>query len=308
MRLLVTGAAGFIGSHLAERLLDLGHEVVGLDSFVPYYPRHLKEENLAGLLHRPGFRFLEIDLRTDDLAPALGEVDAVLNLAAMAGLARSWSDFQSYVGCNIAGLQRLLDAALAAGVSRLVHASTSSVYGLDAVGDETRPTHPVSPYGVTKLAAEHLIEAYRVERGLAPIVLRYFSIYGPRQRPDMAYRIFIEAMLEDRPIVVYDDGEQSRSNTYVDDCVAGTVAALGSGLCGTYNIGGGKEITLNEAIAVIADEIGTIPRIEHRPRRPGDQRRTSADVSRAARDLGYRPAVDPDRGLRAQVRWSIGRR
>ena len=308
MRLLVTGAAGFIGSHLVERLLAEGHEVVGLDSFVPYYPRALKEENLERARGRPAFRFVETDLRSDDLGPALEGVDAILNLAAMAGLARSWTDFDSYVGCNVVGLQRLLEAALARGITRFVHASTSSVYGLEAVGNEDRPTRPVSPYGVTKLAGEHLIEAFRLERGLEPVVLRYFSIYGPRQRPDMAYRIFTEAMLDGLPIIVYGDGRQSRSNTYVDDCVAGTIAALASGRCGTYNIGGGQELTLEDAIDIIAAEVGVTPRIERRPRRPGDQRRTMADVGRAAADFDYRPTVDPRAGLREQVRWTVARR
>jgi nucleoside-diphosphate-sugar epimerase len=177
------------------------------------------------------------------------------------------------------------------------------------VGDETTPTRPVSPYGVTKLAAEHLALAYHSEFGLPVVILRYFSIYGPRQRPEMAYSVFTEALLDGRPLTVFGDGAQSRSNTYVSDCVAGTIAALDRGQTGEiYNIGGGEEIKLLDAIGIIADEIGVEPRLVFEPARVGDQRRTAADVSKARRDLGYEPVVGPDEGLRRQVGWQAAER
>ena len=309
MRILVTGVAGFVGSHLAEQLLADGHDVVGLDSFTDYYPRSTKERNLVGLHQADGFQFHELDLRFDSLAPALEGVEVVINQAAMAGLMRSWTDFESYASCNLLGLQRLIEAARSANVRRFVQISTSSVYGADAVGDEEVPTRPVSPYGVTKLAAEKLLLAHVAVHGLPATILRYFSIYGPRQRPDMAYNIFIEAMMDGRPIVVFGDGLQSRSNTFVSDAVAATISAIDRAeVGGIYNIGGGQEIVLNEAIRLIADELGVEPQIRHEAARPGDQRRTAADISRAREVLGYRPNVTPGEGLPAQVRWQAGLR
>ena len=306
MRVLVTGAAGFIGSHLSEALIAGGHEVVGLDAFIPYYPRALKERNLADLRARPRFTFHEVDLRTAPIEPVLDGIDAVVHLAAMPGLERSWSDFDLYLTCNVAATSRLLDACRARAVARFIHISTSSVYGVDAVGDEDMPTSPVSPYGVTKLAAEHLVMAYVRTLGFPAAVLRYFSIYGPRQRPDMAYQIFTEALSQGRPITVFGDGEQSRSSTFVTDAVAGTIAAItGAHVGGIYNISGGHRITVNQAIATIADELGVIPKVEYGPARGGDQRHTEADTTRALRTFGYQATVDPADGLREQVRWFV---
>ena len=219
MRILVTGVAGFVGSHIGERLLTEGHDVVGLDAFTDYYSTAVKERNLAGLLDQPGFTFHRLDLRTDPLGPALDGVEAVIHEAAMPGLPRSWQDFEGYLGCNVLAVARLLEACRAAGVQRFLHASTSSVYGLEAVGDESMPVRPISPYGVTKLAAEHLLQAHVATFGFPAVIVRYFSIFGPRQRPDMAYHRFIEAMLDGRPITVFGDGEQARSNTFVTDAV-----------------------------------------------------------------------------------------
>ncbi len=306
MRVLVTGSAGFIGSHLCEALIDAGNQVVGIDAFIPYYARTSKEDNLAGLCRTEGFTFHEADLRTAPLEPFLAGIDAVLHLAAMPGLMRSWADFDLYLTCNVAATSRLLDACRTAGVGRFIYVSTSSVYGLDAVGDEDMPTIPISPYGVTKLAAEHLVMAYVRTFGFPAAILRYFSIYGPRQRPDMAYRIFTEALSEGRPIAVFGDGSQSRSSTFVSDAVAGTIAAIdGARIGGIYNIGGGRRITLNEAIATIADELGVTPVIEYGPTRDGDQRDTEADTTRARATFGYQPRVDPEDGLRAQVQWYL---
>jgi nucleoside-diphosphate-sugar epimerase len=304
MRVLVTGCAGFIGSHLTERLLSDGHDVVGIDSFVPYYPPEQKRRNLEASRTHDRFVFHQLDLRTDALDGVLDGVDVIVNEAAMPGLPRSWTDMELYVSCNLLALHRLLEAAVAAGVPRIVQASTSSVYGREAVGDERLPTRPISPYGITKLAAEHLLDAYRESHGLQSTILRYFSIYGPRQRPDMAYHIFIEAMRGGRPITVYGDGSQSRSSTYVSDCVDATVAALaGDGDGRVFNIGGGAVLTLSRAIEIIAAELGVTPRIDYRPARRGDQLHTAGDVTLAKETFGYAPRVLPEDGLARQVAW-----
>jgi UDP-glucuronate 4-epimerase len=304
MRVLVTGAAGFVGSHLAEALVAGGHDHVGLDAFVEYYPRAMKEANIVGLRAEPRFRLIEADLRRDDLAPALEWVDAVVHAAAMAGLPRSWTEFQGYMDCNLLGTQRLLDAARSADVGRFVHISTSSVYGRDAVGDETTPTRPISPYGVTKLAAENLVLAFVDSFGFPATILRYFSIFGPRQRPDMAYHIFIEALLDGRPILVFGDGEQSRTNTFVGDAVTATIAAIDGGAIGEiYNIGGGEPLTLPAAIRVLGEAVGVTPEIQHGPARLGDQRHTQADTKKARLAFGFRPTIGPGAGLRAQADW-----
>lgn len=309
MRVLVTGAAGFVGSHLCERLVRDGHSVIGVDAFVGIYPEEIKRRNLAALDGSEAFTFVQADLRDDDLDPLLEGVSVVVNEAAMAGLAPSWADLELYAGCNLIGLGRLIEASERAGIERFVQISTSSVYGTEAVGDEDRPKRPSSPYGVTKLAAEHLLLAHVEANGLPATILRYFSIYGPRQRPDMAYHKFIERLLEGRPITVFGDGEQTRSNTFVDDAVEATVLAMSRGEIGeAYNIGGGATVTLNEAIGLIADLLGVEPDIRHEPALPGDQRHTSADIGKARRVLGYDPVVAPADGLARQVAWHRSRR
>lgn len=302
--MLVTGAAGFIGSHLCEQLLAEGHSVIGVDGFVDSYPRWRKEANLAPMAARDGFEFVEADLRTSPLARILRGVDVVVNEAAMVGLTRSWREMDFYASCNLIGLQRLLEASRAAEVSRFIQISTSSVYGRAAVGDETVPTLPVSPYGVTKLAAEHLVVAYMQTFGVPVVILRYFSVYGPRQRPDMAYNRFIEQLRRGEAVTVFDDGGQTRSNTYVDDCVRGTIQAIEGATPGEiYNIGGGQKISVLQAIGVISEAMGVKPRIVFSPTQPGDQRHTAADTSKAGAAFGYRPAVTPELGLRLQVAW-----
>lgn len=303
---LVTGVGGFIGSHVAEALVRSGLRVRGVDAFVDSYERRWKEANLAWLRSQERFSFLEADLRTSNLDLLVDGVDTVVHEAAFAGLARSWVDVQTYFDCNVLAVSRLVDACRRHDVSRFVHASTSSVYGRHAVGDETMPVDPVSPYGISKLAGEQLLRAHVHEHGFPAVILRYFSIYGPRQRPDMAYRIFTQRLLRGEPLIVYGDGRQSRSNTFVSDCVGATLAAIHRGRIGeAYNIGGGEEVALGDVIAHLGDLLQVAPRIVRRPERAGDQRRTAADVSKAADELGYRPETSVVEGLRAQVSWHL---
>ena len=303
---LVTGAAGFVGSHLSERLLADGHEVVGLDAFIPYYPRARKEDNLRNVRQADAFTFHELDLRRDDLHGALDGVDAVFHLAAQAGLVRSWGEFDSYMTCNVLATQRLLEAAAAAGVSHFLNISTSSVYGRFATGNEEAPLEPVSPYGITKLAAEHLCRAYARKDDLPITILRLFSVYGPRQRPDMGYNIFIRRILNDELITIDGDGTDSRSNTFVADCVSGLVAAFEQpdvSVGQVYNIGGGDEVNVLQVLDILQELTGKTARVTHGPRRPGDQRRTAADVTKAHTQLGYTPTTGIVDGLRAQLAW-----
>jgi nucleoside-diphosphate-sugar epimerase len=231
-------------------------------------------------------------------------VDVIYHLAAMAGLVRSWTDFELYESCNVSATRRLIEAACGCkSLKRFVYASTSSVYGRYSSGDETLPTRPISPYGVTKLAAEHLCGAYADEFGLPLVVLRYFSVYGPRQRPDMGYHRFIRAMLNDEPLVVYGDGLQVRGNTFISDCVAATVAAAQAPVGEIYNVGGGETATVWEILKNLETIIGRPARVQREPARPGDQRHTCADTTKLARHLGWRPCVGLDEGLRQQVAW-----
>lgn len=305
-RCMVTGAAGFIGSHLCEALTSRGVEVVGVDAFIPYYPRTRKEANLAALRERRNFHFREMDLRTDDPTPLLEGCDVLFHLAAMPGLMKSWSDFALYNTCNCDATLRLLEAARAMKLPHFIHVSTSSVYGKEAVQGEDAPTRPFSPYGITKLAAENLCRAFEANFGLPITILRYFSVYGPRQRPDMAYNILIRTLLEGGTFTMFGDGEQTRSNTFVSDCVAATIlaaekrdAALGE----VFNIGGGEIVSLNNVIARLEKLTGRKANIERKPPRPGDQKHTAANIEKARRLLGYNPATPFDEGIRAQFEW-----
>jgi UDP-glucuronate 4-epimerase len=310
---VVTGVAGFIGSHLAEALLDRGRSVVGIDAFTAAYPSAEKLANLAGLLDRPGFRLHRLDLATDDLGSCLAGAAAVLHQAAQPGVRASWGPaFATYLRHNVLGTQRLLEGCIHAEVPRLILASSSSVYG-DAPRyptTEESVTRPVSPYGVTKLAAEHLCQAYAqpAMSSMSVAILRYFTVYGPRQRPDMAFRRFIEAALTGRPVVVNGDGEQTRDFTYVDDVVRANLLALTSPMrAEAVNIGGGRRVALNEVLDLIGVVTGRRLRIERRPAWPGDARHTGADGARAEVLLGYRPETDLDAGLAAQVAWQLSR-
>lgn len=279
--------------------------MVGVDSFLGrLYGSETKRENALELEGREGFTLVERDLRIDDLRGVFDGADAVVNEAAMPGLVLSWDDLELYVSCNLLAFDRAMRAAHDVGVARFVQISTSSVYGRFAIGDETRPTEPVSPYGVTKLAAEKLLLAHVAERGFPGLILRYFSVYGPRQRPDMAYHRFAEALLDGRPITVYGDGKQSRVNTYVDDCVDATLRAIERGRVGeVYNVAGGASIELLDAIAILADELGATPELVFEEARAGDQRETNGDIGKAKAELGYEPTVEPEAGLRRQAAW-----
>jgi nucleoside-diphosphate-sugar epimerase len=304
---LITGAAGFIGSHLAEACLARGWRVKGVDALTPYYDPSLKRDSIAPLEQETGFTFVEGDLRTVDAAMLLEDVDVVFHLAAQVGVRSSWGDeFQAYVDHNVTAMQRLLDAARDAAISRFVFSSSSSVYG-DAM---TLPTpedcvlRPVSPYGATKALGEHLAHAYWKSYGVPVVTLRYFTVYGPRQRPDMAFRRVIDATLNGAEISVYGDGRQTRDFTYVDDTVAATLAAALHGRPGrVYNVGGGSPVSMNEVIALVAEMTETTPRLTHEERQRGDARDTAANIDRARAELGFEPAWSIENGIRAQVEW-----
>jgi nucleoside-diphosphate-sugar epimerase len=305
MKCLVTGAAGFIGSHLCEGLLDAGHEVVGVDAFIPYYARSLKQRNVSAAAGRERYTFHALDLRHDPVDEVVADADAVFHLAAMPGLAQSWCDFEGYWTCNVLATRRLLEAVRnsAGRLQRFIHASTSSVYGKFASGDESLPTKPASPYGVTKLAAEHLCRAHAEAFGLPLVVLRYFSVYGPRQRPDMAYHKFIRALLCDEEIAVYGDGLHVRGNTFVGDCVRATLAALNALPGETFNVGGGETATVWDIIHKLERLAGRPAIIRQEAPRPGDQRYTFADTTKLQQHLGWQPQVTLDEGLAQQWEW-----
>lgn len=305
---LVTGAAGFIGSHLSERLLDDGYAVIGVDCFSDYYPRAFKESNLEGLLGRPGFRFIEADLGRMDLDTLLDGVSYIFHQAAQAGVRASWGEsFAVYTDVNILATQKLLEAARrASGIVKCVCASSSSVYGDSAELPlrESGPVAPVSPYGVTKLAAEHLARLYAANFGLPTVSLRYFTVYGPRQRPDMAFHKFLWAIYAGQPIPVYGDGEQTRDFTYVADAVEANIACMTRGEPGSYfNIGGGSRVTVNHCLDILREVTGREVRIARHEAQHGDVRHTWADTTAAQRVLGFRPRVGLREGLAAEDVW-----
>jgi nucleoside-diphosphate-sugar epimerase len=306
MNCLVTGCAGFIGSHLCERLLADGHRVVGVDCFTAYYPRPIKDRNLAPVLSHPNFRFLELDLSADPLGDAVGRAEVVFHLAAMPGLNRSWTDFDLYARHNLTATHRLLEAVKGRPLRKFVYASTSSVYGKYASGDESLPTRPSSPYGITKLAGEQLCRVHHDEFGLPVVVLRYFSVYGPRQRPDMGYHLFIDAVLQGKPITLTGDGLQVRGNTYIADCVEATVRAADAMPGEVFNLGGGELTTVIEVIRRIERITGKTAVIERHPPRKGDQLATGADAGKLHRHLGWKPTTWLDEGLARQVEWQKG--
>jgi len=301
MRYLVTGAAGFIGSRLLRTLLERGHDAVGWDAFTDYYDPALKEENARDL---PVTR---LDLVEDELDVA--GYDGVFHLAGQPGVASFGDVFPVYVRQNVLASRRLFEAAAAAG-PRVVFASSSSIYG-DAASyptpEEAIP-RPLSPYGITKLACEHLARAYEVEFGLDAAAVRYFTIYGPRQRPDMAFTKMVTRLAEGLPFDLYGDGSQSRSFTYVDDAVEATIAAMERAPTGaTYNVGGGTEVSMLEALETLARVSGRRLEVVRHARREGDAARTAADTSRIRAELGWEPVTPFEEGLAAQWRWAAAR-
>ena len=306
-RAVVTGAAGFIGSHLSERLLADGHEVVGVDCFTDYYRRARKEQNLAAAKRHRNFSFEELDLVTADLTAVLEGAEVVYHLAGQPGVRPSWGhQFDRYTRDNILATQRLLEQLKGSHLKRLVFAGSSSVYG-DAEAFPTRESalpHPVSPYGVTKLAAEHLAHLYTRNFGIPAVSVRYFTVYGPRQRPDMAFARFMQALGAGGDIEVFGDGEQTREFTYVSDAVEGTIKASTADVVGqVFNLGGGSRVTVNQVLATLEEISGIKVRRQTLPAAPGDPRHTGASINLARERLGWEPRVSIRDGLAKQWEW-----
>ena len=307
MRSLVTGVAGFIGSHLAERLLREKHHVIGIDCFTDYYARSLKESNLTHLLQESGFTFVEANLLTAPLDGLLMDREYVFHQAAQAGVRSSWGkDFEIYASLNLLATQRLLEACKGLNLRKFIYASSSSVYG-DAkdlpLREESVP-RPVSPYGVTKLAAEQLCYTYWKNYTVPTISLRYFTVYGPRQRPDMAFHRFMRALLKGERIEIYGDGKQTRDFTFIGDIINGNILAMNhppSG--GVFNLGGGSRVRLNDVLATIEEVAGKGGKIVYRDMQRGDVQHTLADTGKAMSELGYRPEVDLRSGLEREWEW-----
>jgi nucleoside-diphosphate-sugar epimerase len=310
VKVVVTGAAGFIGSHLSDSLLADGHDVTGIDAFTDYYARSAKERNLESARAHRAFRLVEGRVQDIDLRPVLEGAGQVFHLAAQAGVRASWGrEFSHYTEHNVLATQRLLEAAAAAGGPRVVYASSSSVYGEAPALPlrEDARCQPVSPYGVTKLAAEHLGLLYQRNFGIPVVSLRYFTVYGPRQRPDMAFHRFLVAAREGEPVHVYGDGGQTRDFTFVSDIVAATRAAADSGHPGSvYNVGGGERIALSDVLQRIQEVIGRRLTVIRDEVQKGDMRDTFADTSAARRDLGFRSTVPLTEGIEREWQWIRG--
>lgn len=308
MKCLITGVAGFIGSSLADLLLSQGHEVVGIDCFTDYYPREIKESNIARARTDDRFTFVEDDLLVTDLEALLAGVDWVFHEAAQAGVRASWGgSFDTYVRNNVLATQRLLEVAKGSKIKRLVYASSSSVYGDSPelpLRESARP-QPVSPYGVTKLAAEHLCYLYHVNYGVPTVSLRYFTVYGPRQRPDMAFNKFIRAALSGEEIFVHGDGEQTRDFTFISDiCNANLLAARTDGAVGrAFNVGGGSRVTVNYVLDVLGGLLGAKVKVRHIEDQKGDVRHTLSDTTPAHEILGYYTQVPVEEGLAREFEW-----
>jgi len=307
MKCLVTGAAGFIGSHLCERLVHSGFWVTGVDSFTDYYSKDLKKKNLSSLLNKKSFEFLEQDINHMNLSSVIKNCDYIFHLAAQAGVRASWgNNFTVYTQNNIESTQKILETCKKFRVKKIVYASSSSVYGNtpDLPMKETNRLFPYSPYGVTKLAAENLCSLYYQNYGLPIVSLRYFTVYGPRQRPDMAFHIFLKSMGENRPLKIYGTGEQTRDFTYVDDITKATLSAAQRGRAGEiYNLGGGFQQKLSDIFPLIEKTCRKKVKIKKIEKQKGDVNHTYADISKAKKDLGYKPQVRLQEGLEQEWRW-----
>lgn len=308
MKALVTGSAGFIGSNLAERLLNEGYEVIGIDCFTDYYSRDLKEKNLSFFKEHKNFTFIEEDILNLDLVELLADVDYVFHQAAQAGVRASWGkSFDIYTDNNIRATQQLLEAAKKSSIKKFVYASSSSVYGdTDQLPmQESNKLQPVSPYGVSKLAAENLCYLYWKNFGVPTVSLRYFTVFGERHRPDMAFHIFIKGILTGGKITIFGDGEQSRNFTYVGDVVQANILVAESDIAGEiFNVGGaGDRVTLNETIAIMEDIIGQEVEKEYKAVAKGDVKHTEADETKIREILGYEPHIGLREGLEREVEW-----
>ncbi|WP_134059406.1 NAD-dependent epimerase/dehydratase family protein [Halanaerobium congolense] len=308
MKSLVTGTAGFIGSTLTEELLQEGHQVIGVDCFIDYYDRSLKENNINSFIDHQNFTLIEENINELDLKELLKDVDYIFHQAAQAGVRSSWGeDFEIYTHNNVKGTQKLLEAAKESNIKKFVYASSSSVYGdTDQLPmQETNRLQPVSPYGVSKLAGENLAYLYHQNFNVPTVSLRYFTVFGERQRPDMAFHIFIKAILEDKKLTVFGDGKQSRNFTHVDDIVKANILAAESDVEGEiFNIGGdGKRVVLNEAIDLMEELIDKEANREYQQVVKGDVKHTSADTSKAKELLGYEPEVEFEEGLAREVEF-----
>lgn len=304
---LITGVAGFVGSHIAERLLGMGYRVTGIDAFTDYYDVRIKKENTTRLLSHESFRFVGDSINSVDLDALLDGVDVVFHQAAQAGVRASWgSQFEHYIDCNVRATQRLLEAVKGKTIEKLVYASSSSVYGetQHLPMNEEHPARPVSPYGVTKLDGENMCLLYNVNYGVPVACLRYFTVYGPRQRPDMAFHRFIKATLTGGTIEIYGNGEQTRDFTFIDDIVDANVAAAAyEGDERVFNIGGGSRVSINRVLDIIGRRARCEMDVRYLARERGDVTHTFADISRAERELGYSPKVELEEGILREVEW-----
>ncbi len=305
MNIVITGAAGFIGSHLSEELLKRGHTVIGIDDMEHTPNREIKEDNLKNILGHPQFQWQAVDLLKSDLERLVNDADVVFHLAGLAGVRNSWGvSFDDYLQANVLLTQKILEACKKASrLKKLVYASSSSVYG-GGVGPsscEDSPTRPISPYGLTKLAGEHLCSLYHKQYGLPYTALRYFTVYGPRQRPDMGFHRFMKAAVLDQPLTIYGNGDQTRDFTYISDLVEGNIKAMNYTKHGTvFNLGGVETASVNDVITTIQRLSGKKLRLSYLPEQPGDPFTTRGDISLARKELGYDPIVSLDEGMTEQ--------